>query len=43
MNESGAIEKKHRRAIYNTCVINMMCAGACECDRTPFPSRSDFL
>ena len=27
----------------HTCVFNLACAGACECDRTPFPSRPVFI
>ena len=28
-----------RRATYHTCVFNIACAGACECERTPFLTR----
>ena len=42
MNESGANEKAtiqcFRCATYHTSVFNMVCAGACKCNCTTFPS-----
>ena len=43
MNESKQMGKHtiqcFRCDAYHTCAFNMACVGACECDRTPFPSR----
>ena len=36
-------KKRHNKhfmsAIYHACIFNMACAGACECNSKPFPSR----